>query len=267
MLTPLPDEDSAFIIRDPRGLDTSAVPSGFAQSSEDRSPQSVASRPFHFFRSYCMDCSEGSASGNGTDARTSTADECGQEMVPWVWMSVRAIPPEPVAIQGSAQAATAPDAEDPLGEAPEAPATSPYDGNGTTGPAPDELGHVARPNADPRRPVNTPDRLRRLLHVPERRPTAPRPRPAPLYRYAVHMGCGIYPREYTVFRSPNYLTGQPLTMDERLELAELSEEQRPAVTARQLRTCDLRVVRGAEMKALGEKGQVMQNCAESCLVS
>ncbi|ORX38246.1 hypothetical protein BD324DRAFT_607803 [Kockovaella imperatae] len=136
----------------------------------------------------------------------------------------------------------------------EAPPPSPL-----SGASPTFLPPVTRP----RRP-SLRSRISRMISTA--RPDPPPPS-GQANTYLVYVIGGNYPRNHPILRIPALMTGDPLTDEDMTLIGELLGNVKPPVATREeIESAGLRIVKGSEMVSLGEKGEILHNCLERCLI-
>ncbi|KAI9637709.1 uncharacterized protein MKK02DRAFT_7529, partial [Dioszegia hungarica] len=158
--------------------------------------------------------------------------------------------------QGEEGAGAAPGSPSTSAPAPTAPSV-PADSNRPSLPR-----VVSSPAPDPSPPRSFRDRfLSRLSRRPALAPVHP------INTYLVYVIGGNYPANHPVLRIPALLSGAPLSDEDMALISELiGPAKAPTASKEDIERAGLKIVDGAQMAELGEKGEVLDNCTERCLI-
>lgn len=158
--------------------------------------------------------------------------------------------------QGEEGAGAAPGSRSTSAPAPTAPSV-PADSNRPSLPR-----VVSSPAPDPSPPRSFRDRfLSRLSRRPALAPVHP------INTYLVYVIGGNYPANHPVLRIPALLSGAPLSDEDMALISELiGPAKAPTASKEDIERAGLKIVDGAQMAELGEKGEVLDNCTERCLI-
>ena len=148
-----------------------------------------------------------------------------------------------------------------------APTSSPglHSSSGATEPATTNSSTNTRPTLGRASSASRPSRSfrDRVLARLNRRPSAERP----MNTYLVYVVGGNYPRNHPILRIPALLTGGPLTDEEMTLIGELlGPAKAPTASKEDIERSGLKIVKGEDIKHLGEQGEVHANTVDRCLV-
>lgn len=94
------------------------------------------------------------------------------------------------------------------------------------------------------------------------------PRSPPVSTYLVYVIGGHYPRSHPILSIPALVTGEPLSDEEMTLIGELLGQAKPPTASRdEVDKSGLRVFEAGELGGMVERGEVLEGCAERCLVS
>nr|XP_019011765.1 uncharacterized protein I206_03871 [Kwoniella pini CBS 10737]OCF50546.1 hypothetical protein I206_03871 [Kwoniella pini CBS 10737] len=89
----------------------------------------------------------------------------------------------------------------------------------------------------------------------------------PLQTYLVYVIGGNYPQNHPILSIPSLITGGPLTDEEMNLISELMGPAKPpTVDNEEIQKSGLKVVKGDQMAQLTEKGELLDICADRCLI-